>query len=100
MGVERRGCIVQLAWLVTQPWEAPVQRAQPVNISQRMVWDAEKRGKANQGAAGVDAASRADCAEPLTNNLSQLWHRLASGRYCPPPVRTVALPKRDGGQRL
>jgi RNA-directed DNA polymerase len=99
MGVERRGCIVQLSWLVNQQWEEPVQTAKPFNISKRMVWNAYKRVKANQGAAGVDEESLADFEENLTNNLYKLWNRLASGSYFPPPVRTVIIPKRDGGQR-
>ena len=56
--------------------------------------------KANQGAAGVDDASLADFEGNLSNNLSKLWKRLASGSYFPPPVRTVMIPKRDGGQRV
>ena len=64
-----------------------------------MVWEAYKRVKANQGAAGVDEESLADFEEHLTDNLYKLWNRLASGSYFPPPVRTVMIPKRDGGQR-
>jgi RNA-directed DNA polymerase len=100
MGVERRGCIVQLSWLVNQQWEEPVQTAKPFCISKRMVWDAYKRVKANQGAAGVDAESLADFERDVANNLYKLWNRLASGSYFPPPVRTVAIPKRGGGQRM
>ena len=99
MGVERRGCIVQLSWLVNQQWEEPVQTAKPFTIAKRMVWDAYKRVQAHQGAAGVDEESLADCEENRTNNLYKLWKRLASGSYFPPPVRTVIIPKRDGGQR-
>jgi RNA-directed DNA polymerase len=85
--------------LVNQRWEEPVQTAKPFMISKRMVWDAYKRVKANQGAAGVDEESLADFEENLSNNLYKLWNRLASGSYFPPPVRTVMIPKRDGGQR-
>src|SRR5947199_6557582 len=65
-----------------------------------MVWEAYKRVKANQGAAGVDDESLADFEGNLANNLYKLWNRLASGSYFLPPVRTVAIPKRDGGQRM
>jgi RNA-directed DNA polymerase len=85
--------------LVTQRWEAPVQTAKPFNISKRMVWEADKRVKAKQGAAGVDEEALADCAGQRANNLSKLWNRLASGSYFPPPGRTVMIPKREGGQR-
>jgi len=85
--------------LVNQRWEEPVPTAKPFSISKRMVWEAYKRVKANQGAAGVDEESLADFEEHLTDNLYKLWNRLASGSYFPPPVRTVMIPKRDGGQR-
>ena len=47
----------------------------------------------------VDEESLADFEENRTDNLYKLWNRLASGSYFPPPVRTVMIPKRDGGQR-
>jgi RNA-directed DNA polymerase len=77
-----------------------VQTATPFMIAKRMVWDASKRVRAHQGAAGVDEESRADFEGNLTHNLSTLWNRLASGSDFPPPVRTVAIPKRGGGQRM
>lgn len=86
--------------LVNQRWEEPVPTAKPFSIAKRMVWEAYQRVKAKQGAAGVEEESLADFEGNLTNNLSKLWNRLASGSYFPPPVRTVAIPKRDGGQRL
>jgi RNA-directed DNA polymerase len=77
-----------------------VPTAKPFSISKRMVWDASQRVKANQGAAGVEEESLADFEGNRPNNLSKLWNRLASGSYFPPPVRTVAIPKRGGGQRM
>ena len=58
--------------------------AQPLGISKREVWEAYKRVRANQGAAGVDEQSLAEFAEDLTTNLYKLWNRLASGSYFPP----------------
>jgi RNA-directed DNA polymerase len=55
--------------------------------------------KANQGAAGVDGQSIADFEADLSNNLYELWNRLSSGSYFPPPVRRVDIPKVDGGTR-
>jgi RNA-directed DNA polymerase len=66
-------------------------------ISKWVVWEADRRVKANQGAAGVDQVSMAELEVDLKGNLSKLWNRLSSGSYLPPPVRAVELPKRSGG---
>jgi len=74
-------------------------RAKPLSISKRAVWDAYRRVKANRGAAGVDGQSIAEFEENLSANLYKLWNRLASGSYFPPPVRRVDIPKSDGRTR-
>jgi len=68
-------------------------------ISQQAVWTAYQRVKANRGSAGVDRQSLSDFEQDLSNNLYKLWNRLASGSYMPPPVRTVEIPKAQGGVR-
>jgi RNA-directed DNA polymerase len=79
--------------------EEPVDKAKPFPIPKREVWEAFKRVKANQGAAGVDGQSIADFEADLSNNLYKLWNRLSSGSYFPPPVRRVDIPKANGGTR-
>lgn len=74
-----------------------MNEAKPFNISKRLVWEAFKRVKANQGAAGVDGQSIAQFEEDLENNLYKLWNRLSSGSYFPPPVRRVEIPKMTAG---
>src|SRR2546423_591443 len=74
-------------------------KAKPFDIPKSEVWEAFKRVKANQGAAGVDRQSIADFEADLSNNLYKLWNRLSSGSYFPPPVRRVDIPKADGGTR-
>ena len=69
------------------------------DIPKREVWEAFKRVKANQGAAGVDGQSIAEFEANLSGNLYKLWNRLSSGSYFPPPVRRVDIPKADGGTR-
>jgi group II intron reverse transcriptase/maturase len=71
----------------------------PFCISKREVWEAYKRVKANQGAAGVDGQSIEQFEADLENNLYRLWNRMCSGSYFPPPVRRVDIPKGDGQRR-
>src|SRR5665213_1879706 len=99
MGPERRGCVVQLRPQANWKREEPVDKAKPFDIPKREVWEAFKKVKANQGAAGVDGQSIADFEIDLPNNLYKLWNRLASGSYFPPPVKRVDIPKADGGTR-
>jgi retron-type reverse transcriptase len=76
-----------------------VDEVKPFKIPKREVWEAFKRVKANQGAAGVDRQSISEFEANLPDNLYKLWNRLASGSYFPPPVRRVDIPKADGGMR-
>ncbi len=76
-----------------------MDRAKPFEIPKREVWEAYKRVRANQGAAGVDGQSIAEFEADLADNLYKLWNRMSSGSYFPPPVRRVELPKDDGGTR-
>ncbi len=76
-----------------------MDNAKPFCISKREVWEAYKRVKANQGAAGVDGQSIEQFEEELENNLYRLWNRMCSGSYFPPPVRRVDIPKSDGQLR-
>jgi len=98
-GPERRGCVVQPWPLVNWKREEPVDEAKPFKIPKRDVWEAFKRVKANQGAAGVDGQSIAEFEANLSDNLYKLWNRLSSGSYFPPPVRRVDIPKASGGTR-
>ena len=78
---------------------SPWTRQSRFTIPKREVWEAFKRVKANQGAAGVDGQSIAEFEADLSNNLYKLWNRLSSGSYFPPPVRRVDIPKANGGTR-
>lgn len=72
-----------------------MDKAKPFDIPKWEVWEAFKKVKANQGAAGVDGQSVADFEANLSNNLYKLWNRMSSGSYLPPPVRRVNIPKGD-----
>jgi RNA-directed DNA polymerase len=96
---EQRGWITQLYQLVNQQWEELLDTAKPFAISKKIVWQAYLRVKASKGAAGVDDESIADFERDLKNNLYKIWNRMSSGSYFPPPVRTVSIPKSNGGTR-
>jgi RNA-directed DNA polymerase len=57
--------------------EEPVDEVKPFDIPKREVWEAFKKVKANQGAAGVDGQTIADFEADLSNNLYELWNRLS-----------------------
>jgi len=76
-----------------------MDEAKPFKIPKREIWEAFKRVKANQGAAGVDGQSIAAFEANLSGNLYKLWNRMSSGSYFPPPVRRVDIPKAGGGTR-
>ena len=77
-----------------------MDEAKPFDIPKQEVWEAFKKVKANQGAAGVDGQSVAEFEAELSDNLYKLWNRMSSGSYFPPPVRRVMIPKPGGtGER-
>ncbi len=76
-----------------------MDRAKPFCISKWEVWEACKKVKANEGAAGVDGQSIAEVEEDLKDNLFKIWNRMSSGSYFPQPVRRVEIPKDNGGTR-
>jgi RNA-directed DNA polymerase len=71
----------------------------PFSIDKKLVYEAYKAVKANVGAAWVDGQTIARFGADLRGNLYKLWNRMSSGSYFPPPVRAVAIPKKNGGQR-
>ena len=73
--------------------------AKPYVIPKQLVWDAYRRVKANQGAAGVDGETLTMFEQNLQDNLYKLWNRMSSGSYFPPAVRLVEIPKGNGSTR-
>jgi retron-type reverse transcriptase len=68
--------------------QEPVDEAKPFKILKREVWEAFKRVKANQGAAGVDGQSITEFEANLSDNLYKLWNRLSSGSSAFRQLRT------------
>ena len=58
-----------------------MDEAKPFDIPKQEVWEAFKKVKANQGAAGVDGQSVAAFEAELSDNLYKLWNRMSSGSY-------------------
>ena len=83
-----------------EPGDEPKPKGKPFDISQQVVWNAYEKVKANRGAAGVDEESIAEFERDRERNLYQLWNRMSSGSYFPPPVRAVEIPKKSGGVRV
>ena len=74
--------------------------ARPFCIEKTLVVQAWKLVKANKGSGGIDNQSIADFESCLKDNLYKIWNRMSSGTYFPPPVKAVAIPKKNGGERI
>jgi group II intron reverse transcriptase/maturase len=72
----------------------------PFHIEKRLVYEAYKAVKSNHGAAGVDQQTIEQFEANLSANLYKIWNRMSSGTYFPPPVCAVAIPKKNGGERI
>jgi retron-type reverse transcriptase len=64
------------------------------------VYEAYKAVKSNQGAAGVNGRTIEAFEVDLKGNLHEIWNRMSSGTYFPPPVHAVLIPKKSGGERI
>ncbi len=99
MELERRDRIVQPKSRANRSREERVNEAKPFDIPKREVWEAFKKVRANQGAAGVDGQTIEAFEADLASSLYKLWNRMSSGSYHPAPVRRVMIPKSGGGER-
>ncbi len=64
-----------------------------------MVYNSYLKVTDKDGSAGIDNQSIEQFNENLKDNLYKIWNRMTSGSYFPPPVRTVFIPKKQGGER-
>lgn len=74
--------------------------AKPFAINKWQVYEAFQAVKANAGSAGVDGQSIKAFEMDLKGKLCKIWNRMSSGSYFPPPVKAVAIPKKNGGERI
>ena len=75
------------------------EKARSLPITLQMVWAAYRKVRSNRGSAGVDAISLEEFEADKMQQLYKIWNRMSSGSYFPPSVRTVEIPKKDGGKR-
>src|ERR1022692_3573625 len=68
-------------------------------VSKQMVYDSYLKVCDKNGSAGIDKETIEKFNENLSGNLYKVWNRMASGSYFPPAVRTVLIPKKQGGTR-
>ena len=62
--------------------------------------EAMRQVERNKGAPGVDGMEVKELREHLVMNWTKVRAKLDAGEYEPSPVRRVAIPKPDGGERL
>lgn len=68
-------------------------------VSKRMVYNSYLKVCDKKGGAGIDKETIEMFNANLSGNLYKVWNRMASGSYFPPAVRTVLIPKKQGGTR-
>lgn len=68
-------------------------------VTKQMVYESYLQVVQKDGSAGIDKQSIEMFNANMSDNLYKLWNRMASGTYFPPPVRTVFIPKKQGGLR-
>ena len=68
-------------------------------VSKRMVYNSYLKVADKDGSAGIDKQSIEQFNGNLSGNLYKIWNRMTSGSYFAPPVRTVFIPKKQGGLR-
>ena len=64
-----------------------------------MVFESYLKVVSKDGGAGIDRESIDMFNANKSSNLYKIWNRMTSGSYFPPPVRTVFIPKKQGGVR-
>ncbi len=64
-----------------------------------MVYNSYLKVMSKGGCAGIDKQSIAMFEEDMSKQLYKIWNRMSSGSYFPPAVRTVFIPKKQGGLR-
>jgi RNA-directed DNA polymerase len=75
------------------------EKTKSLAVSKAMVYNSYLKVCSKNGSAGIDGESIEKFNENLSSNLYKVWNRMSSGSYFPPAVRTVLIPKKQGGKR-
>ena len=75
------------------------EKTKSLPVSKRMVYDSYLKTVSKRGGAGIDRESIEMFNGNMSKNLYKIYNRMASGSYFPPAVRTVFIPKKQGGLR-
>ncbi len=75
------------------------ERTKSFPVSKRMVYESYLKVVSKNGGAGIDRESIEMFNANMSKNLYKIYNRMASGSYLPPAVRTVFIPKKQGGFR-
>jgi group II intron reverse transcriptase/maturase len=75
------------------------EKTKSLPVSKRMVYDSYLKTVSKQGGSGIDRESIEMFNSNMSKNLYKIYNRMASGSYFPPAVRTVFIPKKQGGLR-
>jgi RNA-directed DNA polymerase len=77
-----------------------VIHTKPFAIPKDLAKRAWKEVKSNSGSCGIDGVTLSMYENNLESNLYKLWNRMSSGSYFPQGVKSVAIPKKQGGERI
>jgi len=75
------------------------ERTKSFAVSKQMVYNSYLKVCDKNGGAGIDKETIDQFNGSLSENLYKVWNRMSSGSYFPPAVRTVLIPKKQGGMR-
>src|ERR1035438_8020303 len=95
MGPERRGRVIGTLPDANSVGEERTVTAKPFDIPKRLIWNAWRLVRANQGAAGADEQSLKTFECDLKNNLYRIWNRMSSGSYFLPAAREGGLDSQE-----
>jgi group II intron reverse transcriptase/maturase len=100
--MERRASVIKSDYFKTtlgSQGKMMKEMTKSLPVSKRMVYNSYLKVSAKGGSAGIDKVSIEKFDANLPKNLYKVWNRMTSGSYFPPPVRTVFIPKKQGGMR-